>query len=459
MKLFDFEVPEQIVQEAVNCVKRIDNKTILENITKYNCSKGLGGIRPIPTNLPLIRKKLEELVKSDNAARLVWIQDGALYGKFTVVLSEKALIDGFESLENTFGTAPILLAMLLDEREPIREFAQKKCEQIPVWKIAPQSQEEAQAAFKETFAPFIGEMSHLLNLPEIKEVVREVKSELPPQEKAELINLRNQIKQLNKDVSRLSQVENELSQQKEKTIKLEEQKLSLLENEKQLRSKINAQVTEIDRLRNENKSLDKNIDSLELKIEELTKSKQKQKENFAEQLKNERKNIFHEVTFNEIKQEKQNINPALEFFAQYNKTFTSYTKAKLIIDGHNVLNCPLNTHYASLDLEHKKKMTLLKHDAGKLLDYLPNLIINLHYDSPFENSENYKSEKFKVQYSGGGFGEHRADDHIKKDYGHSILDKIPLTFLVTNDQDIQNYCKEAFVISSESLISLITKLP
>ena len=295
MKLFDFEVPEQIVQEAVNCIKRIDNKTILENITKYNCSKGLGGIRPIPTNLPLIRKKLEELVKSDNAARLVWIQDGALYGKFTVVLSEKALIDGFEALENTFGTAPILLAMLLDERESIREFAQKKCEQTPVWKIAPQSQEEAQAAFKEIFAPFIGEMSHLLNPPEIKEVVREVKSELPPAEANELSELRKEVKALRKVQSDAYSLANELNQQQEKTARLEQEKASILEKDRELRQENKQLKSSIDRLTHENAKLIERISYLEEKVDAIRQSKHDQQERYETRLKQVNKSVFDET--------------------------------------------------------------------------------------------------------------------------------------------------------------------
>ena len=453
MKLFDFEVPEQIVQEAVNCVKRIDNKTILENITKYNCSKGLGGIRPIPTNLPLIRKKLEELVKSDNAARLVWIQDGALYGKFTVVLSEKALIDGFEALENTFGTAPILLAMLLDERESIREFAQKKCEQIPVWKIAPQSQEEAQAAFKETFAPFIGEMSHLLNPPEIKEVVREVKSELPPAEANELSELRKEVKALRKVQSDAYSFANELNQQQEKTARLEQEKASILEKDRELRQENKQLKISIDRLTHENAKLIERISYLEEKVDAIRQSKHDQQERYETRLKQVNKSVFDESYIQETKKLEKERNPAAEFFAAYtqNGFFKENTKAALIIDGHNVLN---KDYYQSLDLSHEEKRTMLARALSKLLDFLPNLRIYLYFDSSNESANNFGNERLIIKYS-GGIGEHRADREIKNEYGHLLLAEEKVIFLVTDDNDIRDYCFEADIISSDDLIRLI----
>ena len=111
-------------------------------------------------------------------------------------------------------------------------------------------------------------------------------------------------------------------------------------------------------------------------------------------------------------------------------------------------------------MEHKQKRDLLNQDIGKLLDYLPNLIINLHYDSPVGNSGNGCSNKrFAILYSGGGYREHRADKKIKADYDFSVYDnEIQTTFLVTNDQDICNYCKEAIVFRTEDFISFITKL-
>jgi hypothetical protein len=451
MKLYDFEVPEQIAKEVENCINNIDNKTILENITRLNLSKGLGGIRPIPANIPLIRKKLAELIKAGNDAGLIWIHEGALYGKLTIVLSEKALTDGFDALENTFGSAPILLAMLLDDRESIREFAQKKCEQIIEWKIAPQSQEEAQTAFKETFAPFINEISHLLNKPEVREIVREVKSEFPPAEAKELSELRKEVKALLKVQSEAYSFANELAQQQEKTARLEREKASILDNDRELRKQIKQLTGEIDRLRHEKRKLEQEVINNELKVNALNESKRKQKENYEQRLEQEQKNIFRQICIEEAKQEEQNRNPVLEFFAQYNKFFNINTEAALIIDGHNVLN---KDYYQSLDLSHEEIRMMLARALSKLFDFLPRLRIYLYFDSYSESTNNFGDERLIIKYS-GGIGEHRADREIKKEYGRLLLAEEKFIFLVTDDNDIRDYCSEAGIISSEDLIRLI----
>lgn len=451
MKLYDFEVPEQIAKEAENCIKNIDNKTILENITRLNLSKGLGGIRPIPANIPLVRKKLAELIKAGNDAGLIWIHEGALYGKLTIVLSEKALTDGFDALENTFGSAPILLAMLLDDRESIREYAQKKCEQIIEWKIAPQSQEEAQTAFKETFAPFINEISHLLNKPEVREIVREVKSELPPAEAKELSELRKEVKALLKVQSEAYSFANELTQQQEKTARLEREKASILDNDRELRKQIKELTGEIDRLRHEKRKLEQEVINNELKVNALNESKRKQKENYEQRLEQEQKNIFRQICIEEAKQEEQNRNPVLEFFAQYNKFFNINTEAALIIDGHNVLN---KNYYQSLDLSHEEIRMMLARALSKLFDFLPRLRIYLYFDSYSESTNNFGDERLIIKYS-GGIGEHRADREIKKEYGRLLLAEEKFIFLVTDDNDIRDYCSEAGIISSDDLIRLI----
>lgn len=453
MKLHDFEVPEQIAKEAENCIKNIDNKTILENITRLNLSKGLGGIRPIPANIPLIRKKLAELIKAGNDAGLIWIHEGALYGKLTIVLSEKALTDGFDALENTFGSAPILLAMLLDDRESIREFAQKKCEQIIEWKIAPQSQEEAQTAFKETFAPFINEISHLLNKPEVQEVVREVKSELPPAEAKELSELRKEVKALRKVQSEAYSFANELTQQQEKTARLEREKASILDNDRELRQENKQLKSSIDRLTHENSKLSEKISYLEEKVDAIRQSKHAQQERYETRLKQATKSAFDESYIQETQKLEKERNPVAEFFAVYaqNGFFTENTEAALIIDGHNVLN---KDYYQSLDLSHEEIRMMLARALSKLFDFLPRLRIYLYFDSYSESTNNFGDERLIIKYS-GGIGEHRADREIKKEYGHLLLAEEKFIFLVTDDNDIRDYCSEAGIISSEDLIRLI----
>lgn len=453
MKLYDFEVPEQIAKEAENSIKNIDNKTILENITRLNLSKGLGGIRPIPANIPLIRKKLAELIKAGNDAGLIWIHEGALYGKLTIVLSEKALTDGFDALENTFGSAPILLAMLLDDRESIREFAQKKCEQIIEWKIAPQSQEEAQTAFKETFAPFINEISHLLNKPEVQEVVREVKSELPPAEAKELSELRKEVKALHKVQSEAYSFANELTQQQEKTARLEREKASILDNDRELRQENKQLKSSIDRLTHENSKLSEKISYLEEKVDAIRQSKHAQQERYETRLKQATKSAFDESYIQETQKLEKERNPAAEFFAVYaqNGFFKENTEAALIIDGHNVLN---KDYYQSLDLSHEEIRMMLARALSKLFDFLPRLRIYLYFDSYSESTNNFGDERLIIKYS-GGIGEHRADREIKKEYGHLLLAEEKFIFLVTDDNDIRDYCSEAGIISSEDLIRLI----
>lgn len=453
MKIFDFVVPEQIAAEAVSCIKKIDNKTILENITRYKLSNGLGGIRPIPANIPLIRKKLEELVRAEHEAALVWIQEGALYGKFTVVLSEKALTDGFEALENTFGSAPILLAMLLDEREPIRELAQKKCEQITEWKQAPEAQEEAQKAFKKTFDPFIDEMSHLLNKPEVREIVREVKSELPPAEAKELSELRKEVKALRKVQSEAYSFANELTQQQEKTARLEREKASILDNDRELRQENKQLKSSIDRLTHENSKLSEKISYLEEKVDAIRQSKHAQQERYETRLKQATKSAFDESYIQETQKLEKERNPAAEFFAVYaqNGFFKENTEAALIIDGHNVLN---KDYYQSLDLSHEEIRMMLARALSKLFDFLPRLRIYLYFDSYSESTNNFGDERLIIKYS-GGIGEHRADREIKKEYGHLLLAEEKFIFLVTDDNDIRDYCSEAGIISSEDLIRLI----
>lgn len=453
MKLHDFEVPEQIAKEAENCIKNIDNKTILENITRLNLSKGLGGIRPIPANIPLIRKKLAELIKAGNDAGLIWIYEGALYGKLTIVLSEKALTDGFDALENTFGSAPILLAMLLDDRESIREFAQEKCEQIIEWKIAPQSQEEAQTAFKETFAPFINEISHLLNKPEVQEVVREVKSELPPAEAKELSELRKEVKALRKVQSEAYSFANELTQQQEKTARLEREKASILDNDRELRQENKQLKSSIDRLTHENSKLSEKISYLEEKVDAIRQSKHAQQERYETRLKQATKSAFDESYIQETQKLEKERNPAVEFFAVYaqNGFFKENTEAALIIDGHNVLN---KDYYQSLDLSHEEIRMMLARALSKLFDFLPRLRIYLYFDSYSESTNNFGDERLIIKYS-GGIGEHRADREIKKEYGHLLLAEEKFIFLVTDDNDIRDYCSEAGIISSEDLIRLI----
>lgn len=455
MKIFDYVVPEQIAEEAVNCIKKIDNKTILENITSLKLSKGLGGIRAIPANIPLIRKKLGELIKTENEAGMVWIHEGAFYGKFTIVLSEKALIDGFEALENTYGSAPILLAMLLDDRESIREFAQKKCEQITEWKQAPESQEEAQKVFKEIFGPFIDEMSHLLNKPEIKVVVKEVKSELPPKKQKELETLRKEVKDLRCLLSDAYSVENELKQQKDKAARLEAEKALVLEKDKELRQENKQLLNTVDRLNRENRKLFDRINYLEEKVDAVKQSKKNQQENYELRLKQANETVFDSIYIQETKKIEEEKNPAAELFSQHSVAgfFRLNDRAILIIDGHNVLNCE---YYTSLSLEHDEKRALLAQNLEKLLSLLPKLEIRLFFDSDKYSINNHKSERFKKIFSGGE-GEHRADREITKEYDRSLLAEEKFIFVVTDDRDIRDYCIEAGIISSTELIRLITK--
>lgn len=453
MKLYDFEVPEQIQNECLASIKRLSNVSIFEFCRNPKLAKYFGGIRPIPANARILKEKILSIVSSGQNIGIIFFREASLYQRFTIVLSTEALTHGFDSLEKTFGSAPILLAMLVDERDAIREFAQKKCEQILEWKLAPELQADAQNAFKETFAPFINEISHLLNKPEVREIVREAKAELSPKEKEELSQLRNEIKQVKKEFSRLSQVENELLQQKEKTAKLEAQKLSLQNNDGELRKQIKQQSSEIDRLCHEMRRLEQVTKSYELKVNALNESKRKQKENYENRLEQERGNAFRQICIEEAKQEEQNRNPALDFFAAYaqNSCFKQTTRAAILIDGHNVLN---KDYYKSLDLSHEDKRNMLAKSLENLFNYLPELQIYLYFDSSFENVNNFNDERLKIIFS-GGIGEHRADREIKKEYGHLLLREEKFIFLVTDDNDICDYCSEAVIISSNDLIRLI----
>jgi hypothetical protein len=451
VKILDFVIPEQIQNECIASIKRLSNDSLFEFCRNKELAKYFGGIRPIPSNAGLLKSKILNLLPSGHDVIIYFLREASLYQRFTIVLSSEALTRGFTSLEKSFGSAPILLAMLLDSRESVREFAQEKCGQIIDWKIAPESQEEAQVAFKETFAPFINEISHLLNKPELQEVVREVKSELPPAEAKELSELRNEVKALRKVQSEAYSFANKLAQQQEKTARLEREKASILDNDRELRQQIKQLTGEIDRLRHEKRKLEQEVINNELKVNALNESKRKQKENYEQRLEQEQKNIFRQIYIEEAKQEEQNRNPVLEFFAQYNKFFNINTEAALIIDGHNVLN---KDYYQSLDLSHEEIRMMLARALSKLFDFLPRLRIYLYFDSYSESTNNFGDERLIIKYS-GGIGEHRADREIKKEYGRLLLAEEKFIFLVTDDNDIRDYCSEAGIISSEDLIRLI----
>lgn len=453
VKILDFEIPEQIQNECIASIKRLSNDSLFEFCRNKELAKYFGGIRPIPSNAGLLKSKILSLLPSGHDVIIYFLREASLYQRFTIVLSEKALTDGFDALENTLGSASILLAMLLDSREPVREFAQEKCGQIIEWKSVPESQEEAQVAFKETFAPFINEISHLLNKPEVREIVREVKSELPPAEAKELSELRKEVNALRKVQSEAYSFANELTQQQEKTARLEREKASILDNDRELRQENKQLKSSIDRLTHENSKLCEKISYLEEKVDAIRQSKHAQQERYETRLKQATKSAFDESYIQETQKLEKERNPAVEFFAVYaqNGFFKENTEAALIIDGHNVLN---KDYYQSLDLSHEEIRMMLARALSKLFDFLPRLRIYLYFDSYSESTNNFGDERLIIKYS-GGIGEHRADREIKKEYGHLLLAEEKFIFLVTDDNDIRDYCSEAGIISSEDLIRLI----
>ena len=119
MKLYDFEVPEQIQNECLASIRRLSNDSIFEFCRNPKLAKYFGGIRPIPANARILKEKILSIVSSGQNIGIIFLREASLYQRFTIVLSTEALTHGFDSLEKTFGSAPILLAMLVDERDAI----------------------------------------------------------------------------------------------------------------------------------------------------------------------------------------------------------------------------------------------------------------------------------------------------------------------------------------------------
>jgi len=176
MIIDEHSIPDVIVSAACSLVDRIDAKWILQPSSLTNIL--FQGNRVIPKNVPIARQRIKSRLRADRPLDPyieTLLRSGGLADEVVVVLSEAALQVIFSDLVSYYGEADFLLAVLLDERESVRDLAHDFIDAWDGQTADAARRKEAKKTISDTFASFISHIRELLGetLPPVSSTVKD----------------------------------------------------------------------------------------------------------------------------------------------------------------------------------------------------------------------------------------------------------------------------------------------
>lgn len=465
MTIGDYQLPEELEKVVDNLIDLCPISEIIDTFT--NTGYQFPGIRLNQKNEKLIRRHLYSI--KGNKVFKCFLENCSLYCNLTICLSEKALIDGYDVLENVFGTAEILLAFLLDERKSIRGFALKKLGEPIVYKKRMHDSVEANKEFSKTFSPLLNTMLFVMpcsskNMEDRASVkdesekhIKKLSSDNNSLSK-KCISLEKMIKRKNSELADISikllnaQKKNEELQQKVKALSAD---LNKCELDKRHILKENQHLV------HQRDCLKDDIKELESKIQILKNKRKEDKDSFKQTLIRERqqglKNVIEETIPLESnhKTKREILNEKIA--SLLHERVGVLSNLIILIDGHNFLNCCYNI----TDENHSECRSYLENCLSIFNKWVPKSDIYLFYDSDTLSNNLVKANtKVKVIFSGGR-GENRADKIIMSYYDFLFQERVKNEIsnklvLITNDRDIIDYCNSAIIISAEDFDSILS---
>jgi len=182
----DLTLPDDVRDALVDDINHLPFepfKEILEHDSDF-----ARGFRPDPKNLATFRKKLVERLLH----RTRPLEEGEIWAirafgfnmKLVCVFSTAALTDFFDPLAGFIGGAKLLAGMLVDRRKGVVGWAKARAVDGNPLPPPPAGPEEARAALRRCFAPFLDTMSSALVAPVEKRAAKDEKPAAAPPDEA-----------------------------------------------------------------------------------------------------------------------------------------------------------------------------------------------------------------------------------------------------------------------------------
>lgn len=447
------------------------------------------GHRPIPNNAEHFRQRLFTLLNASAPlppGPLQTIRMHSLYQDFTCVLSTEAILQAFTALAHFVGGAPLLLAMLLDPRETVHQYA---CDILqsndPIPEPAP-TPGAARTAMCERFSPFIETLEAILLPPPPKaqaiepsepsadtalaqerQTLKTRVASLEAKNNKLSTRIKNAADQLTKchrettqATAALKQTQKEASTQKERAeqrdVLFSETKIAL----QQAKDEIDGLRTTRCETQEENERLASRLDELNAHIDQRELAAQTAAANHAIQQRTE----FVTTLDTTLPARLTSRTTRERLAASLACTIHEREKLTFLIDGYNViLRAP--KYAAESNLENKTKndaplkpfRKALEQDVRTIQAKLGDCKINLYYDGPIPGTANpFCTASIKIIFSGGK-GEHRADKLIIA-YMSFVSEQCPGEKLITitDDNEIREEAEAqgALVLSTRDFIAL-----
>lgn len=200
----DLTLPDDVRDALVDDINHLPFepfKEILEHDSDF-----ARGFRPDPKNLATFRKKLVERLLH----RTRPLEEGEIWAirafgfnmKLVCVFSTAALTDFFDPLAGFIGGAKLLAGMLVDRRKGVVGWAKARAADGKPLPPPPAGPEEARAALRRCFAPFLDTMSAALVAPVEKRVAKDEKPAPVPDEaiKRDVAKLMKKFARVERDV-------------------------------------------------------------------------------------------------------------------------------------------------------------------------------------------------------------------------------------------------------------------
>lgn len=189
-------VPVPVQDALQNALELIPGKLLLD-YAKSNLEL-MKGLSPRPDSVPVLRKRIKALLggkRPPDPVLLDLVREASLFGRFIVVLSEKALAHGFPAFCAYLGEPAFLAGLLLDPRDSVRAMAWDHLEKHPLADgFRERTPEEARASLESDFGPFLEQIT-ALKIP----VTPAGQKQADP---AELAELREKARRLEEQVKR-----------------------------------------------------------------------------------------------------------------------------------------------------------------------------------------------------------------------------------------------------------------
>ncbi|MFO7534673.1 MAG: NYN domain-containing protein [Kiritimatiellia bacterium] len=193
-------VPAPVQEALQNALDLIPGKLLLDYArTNIELMKGLS---PRPDSVPVLRKRIKTQLagkRPPDPVLMDLVREASLFGRFIVVLSDKALAHGFAAFCAYLGEPAFLAGLLLDPRDPVRAMAWEHLQKHPQADgCRDLSPEQARAVLESDFGPFLEQIATLkipvspagakradpAELAELREKLRRLEEQLKREDRA-----------------------------------------------------------------------------------------------------------------------------------------------------------------------------------------------------------------------------------------------------------------------------------